>query len=415
MAVRFPEGLRAFNHRDFRIFWLGQLISLIGTWMQTVGQSWLILELTNSPFKLGLISTLQFLPMLALALVAGAVIDRLPKRKVVIGTQSIFMLLAFVLAALVWTGRVQYWHVAVLALLLGLVNTLDMPARQAFIVEMVGKEDLLNAIALNSAVFNGARILGPAAAGILIGKYGVALGFFLNGLSFIAVIAALFLIRAEGLPRPRLQGANILHEIAEGVRFAIHTPLIFFALSLLGSVSLFVINFGVLVPLLARNMLNQGAQGFGILMAAMGAGALIGAMILAMQGRSSPGIGVFVLLGSVLCVSAFATGFVHSFTLALVLMALTGGSQILFTSLGNTMLQVNSPDELRGRVMSFYALVFAGTTPIGSFFLGLITERWGAAAGWWSGGLFGLLSVGAIVLWFRARQGAGVGPLPTER
>ena len=201
----FPAGLRALNHRDFRLFWTGQLVSLIGTWMQSVGQSWLVLELTNSPFKLGLIGTLQFGPMLLFSFPAGAIADRLPKRRLILATQTALMLQAFLLAALSWTGHVQYWHVAILASLYGLASTLDMPTRQSFIVEMVGKDDLMNAIALNSAVFNGARIVGPAAAGILVARYGVPMAFLLNGASFLAVLLALLAMHAEGLPhiRPR--------------------------------------------------------------------------------------------------------------------------------------------------------------------------------------------------------------------
>ena len=188
--MRFPTGLRALNHRDFRLFISGQLISLVGTWMQRVAQSWLVLELTNSPFKLGLISALQSVPMLCFAFVAGAIADRLPKRRVLIGTQTALMGQAFVLAVLVWSGHVQYWHVAVLATCYGLAFTLDMPTRQSFIVEMASKEDLTNAIALNSTMVSGARMVGPAVAGLLVDRYGVAAAFGINGLSFVAVILA---------------------------------------------------------------------------------------------------------------------------------------------------------------------------------------------------------------------------------
>src|SRR5712691_2585855 len=188
--------------------------------MQSVGQSWLVLELTNSPFKLGLIGTLQFAPMLLFSFIAGAVTDRLPKRRLVITTQTAMLCQAFALAA---TGHVRYWHVAVLAVLFGIANTMDLPARQSFIVEMVGKDDLMNAIALNSAMFNGARVVGPAVAGLLIARYGVGLAFFVNGLSFVAVIAALLAVRAEGLPRTR-RGRSMAEEILEGVEYAVRTP-----------------------------------------------------------------------------------------------------------------------------------------------------------------------------------------------
>ncbi len=398
--MQFPTGLRALNHRDFRLFWTGQLISLVGSWMQTVGQSWLILQLTNSPFKLGLISTLQFFPMLAFSLVAGAITDRLPKRKVIIGTQATLMVLAFILSALASSGHVQFWHVAVLAVLLGLTNTLDVPARQSYVVEMVGKADLMNAIALNSAVFNGARILGPAAAGLLVARFGVAPAFFLNGISFLAVIAALLAIRTEGLPAPRPR-ASMGQEIRAGLRYAIRTPVTLFVLSLLLTVSLFVINFGVLIPLLARQMLHQEAQGFGLLMSSMGAGALAGAVALAFLGRQRPTLAIFTGAGAVLCTATLLVAGVQQFLPAAAMLAVMGFSQIIFSASANTILQVTTPDELRGRIMSLFALVFAGSTPIGSFFIGLITENLGAPAGFLSAGGLGLLSVVMIAAWWK--------------
>jgi len=193
-----PTALRALAHRDFRLFWSGQLVSLIGTWMQSVGQAWLVLELTNSPLRLGLLGTLQFGPILLFAFMAGAISDRIPKRRLLVGTQTALMLQAFALSALVWSGRVQYWHVAVLASLYGFANTLDMPARQSYIADLVGKEDLTSAIALNSAVFNGARVVGPAVAGLLVARYGPAAAFFFNEVSFLAVIVALLAVGTQG-------------------------------------------------------------------------------------------------------------------------------------------------------------------------------------------------------------------------
>ena len=398
MAV--PAGLRALQHRDFRLFWSGQMVSLIGSWMQTVGQSWLILELTNSPFKLGLISTLQFGPMLLFSLVAGAITDRLPKRRTIIATQTCFMLLAFTLAALVWTETVQYWHVAVLAVLLGTVNTLDLPARQSFIVEMVGKEHLGNAIALNSAVFNVARILGPVAAGLMVARYGVALAFTINGFTFLAVIFALTQVHSEGLPRPR-SGRSMLQEIGEGLRYALRTPLVGLLLATLSMVSLFAINYNVLVPLLARQVLGLEAEGFGALMSALGFGALSGALVMAAQTRSLPPLRNTMLQGLVLCVACLSMAFVSQFWLASVVLFVMGFSQIIFTTSINTTLQLLAPDELRGRVMSLYTLVFAGVAPFGSFLMGSITEVHAAPAGFFVGGGMGLLTMVAILAWWR--------------
>src|SRR5438477_388411 len=272
--MRVPPALRALSHRDFRLFWVGQSVSVVGSWMQTVGQAWLVLELTGSPFRLGLVSALQFAPLLFLALVTGVVIDRFPKRWLVAGTQLALMAPAFTLAVLAWTRTVQYWHVAALAVAIGVVNALDMPGRQSFIAEMVGRDDLLNAIALNSAVFNAARVIGPAVGGLLIARYGVALAFLLNGLSFLPAVLALLVMRGRDLP-PRRRRATIREEIRDGLRYAVRAPRVALVLSLVLVVSTFAINHNVTVPLIAREVLRQGADGLGELMAALGAGALV--------------------------------------------------------------------------------------------------------------------------------------------
>ena len=370
--------------------------------MQSVGQSWLVLELTSSPFKLGLIGTLQFAPMLLLSFVAGAVTDRLPKRRLVITTQTAMLCQAFALAALAWTGHVRYWHVAVLALLFGVVNTMDLPARQSFIVEMVGKDDLVNAIALNSAMFNGARVVGPAAAGLLIARYGVGLAFFVNGLSFVAVIAALLAVRAEGLPRaPR--GRSMAEEILEGVAYAVRTPRIALVLSLLLVVSVFLLNYNVLVPLLAREVLHQEAQGFGLLMAALGAGAVAGAIMLATLGRGRPPLAALVIPAIVLALATLSMSAVKEFWIAAGLLFIMGFSGILFMAGSNTTLQLTVPDEFRGRMMSLYAMVFVGVTPIGAFSFGSITGAFGVPTGFLVGGGLGLASILGLVGWWRFR------------
>jgi MFS family permease len=399
--MRFPIGLRALAHRDFRLFVSGQLISLIGTWMQTVAQSWLVLELTNSPFKLGLIGALQFGPMLCFSFVAGAIADRLPKRRVLIGTQTALMIQAFLLSFLTWTGHVQYWHVAVLATCYGLANTLDMPTRQSFIVEMVSKDDLPNAIALNSAMFNGARMVGPAVAGLLVDRYGVGPAFGLNGLSFVAVIVALAAMRADGLPSPT-QGTTVRAEIAAGLRYALYTPLVALILGLLLAVNLFCMNHNVLVPLLARDVLHEGAHGFGLLMAALGTGAIIGALALASLVTGRPALSL--ILGA----AGAATGLtllladIRHFEAALILLSLVGLAQIVFLASCNTTLQLVVPDRMRGRIMGLYAFVLAGVTPLGSLLVGTIAEWLGVSTAYALGGGLGMACVlGLGVLWQR--------------
>ena len=402
--MRFPAGLRALNHRDFRLFISGQLISLIGTWMQSVAQSWLVLELTNSAFKLGLIGTLQFGPMLCFSILAGAIADRLPKRSVILATQTALMLQAFVLSALAWTGHVQYWHVAVLAVCYGLATTLDMPTRQSFIVEMASKEDLTNAIALNSAMFNGARMVGPAVAGLLVDRFGVAPAFGLNGLSFLAVILALMAMRAEGLPRRR-EGTTVRQDIAAGLRYATGTPQVALILSLLLTVSLFVINHSVLVPLLAREVLHEGAHGFGLLMAALGTGSVIGALTIAGFGKSRIPLYLIIAAAAASSVLTLSLAAIHRFWAAMIVLTLVGLSQIVFMASCNTTLQMVVPDRLRGRIMSLYAFVFAGVTPIGSIFVGTVAEWFGVSVAYAVGGGLGLLSVLTLGLAWTHRSG----------
>ncbi len=400
--MQFPPSLRALNHRDYRLFFSGQLISLVGTWMQRVAQSWLVLELTDSPFKLGLVSALQSAPMLCLAFVAGAIADRLPKRRVLIGTQAALMIQALALAVLVWSGYAQYWHVAVLATCYGLANTLDMPTRQSFVVEMASKEDLPNAIALNSTMVSGARMVGPAVAGFLVDRYGVASAFGLNGLSFVAVILALAAMQAEGLPDAG-QGATVGQDIVDGLSYAARTPLVALTLGLLSIVGLFVINHNVLVPLLARDVLHEGAHGFGLLMAAVGVGAIVGALAVATRGKGRPPL--LVLLGTAAAASGLTVllAAVRNFWAAMLILTLVGISQIVFLASCNTMLQLVVPDHMRGRIMSLYAFVWVGVTPLGSLFVGTIADWYGVAAAYAAGG--GVALVLILGLGLLARRG----------
>ena len=397
-----PRGLRALGHRDYRLFWFGQLVSRVGTWMQSVGQAWLVLELTNSPLRLGLISTLQFAPVLLFAFLGGVLSDRMSKRRLIIATQVAMMLQAFALASLVATGHIAYWHVAVLASIYGIANSLDMPARQAYVVELTGKDDLMSAIALNSAVFNGARVVGPALAGILIGQYGVTAAFFINGVSFLAVLAALLAMRTEGAPHAGAR-ATVREELVQGTRYALRTPTITLVLGLLFFVSLFVLNFNVVVPLIARDVLGQGAHGFGLLMAALGGGAVLGALGVASAGLSRPTATMVVAGAAVTSLGVLSLGFVRSFGVAAAVLLVTGMAQIVFTSSANSTMQVSVPDGMRGRMMSFYVLVFVGVTPAGAFLVGVMAEHFGVSTACAVGGAAGLVSVATVTLLWRSR------------
>jgi len=365
---------RSLRHRNFRLFWFGQLLSLIGTWMQNVGQAWLVLELTHSSLKLGVVSALQFTPMLFLSFFTGPFIDYYDKRKIVIWTQVAFMVLAFTLALLVWSETVRYWHIVVLATLLGVVNTIDMPARQAFIFDIVGKDDLMNAVALNSSIFNAARAIGPALAGLLIAAVGTAACFFLNGLSYLAVLAALLLMKVECASCSEKPRFNVFLDIGEGIRYIRATPVVMVTILLVSVVSIFGTNFNILVPVFAKMELHRDAAAFGFLMSAFGCGALIGAVSLAFLSRYGPKPAF--LLGGGLSLSLFLIliGLQQSYGLTALLLGLTGWSLVTFFGMANTTVQLNTEDRLRGRVMSLYTLSFGGLTPFGSIFAGSVAH-----------------------------------------
>jgi MFS family permease len=392
-----PARLGALRHRDFRLFWSGQLVSLIGTWMQSVGQAWLVLELTGSPFHLGLVTALQFTPILLLSPVGGALSDRFPKRRIILLTQAAMMVQAFVLAGLVWSGQVRYWHVAVLAAIYGLGRAVDIPARQSYITDLVGRPDLPNAVALNSLVFNGARIVGPAVAGLLIARFGVAPAFSLNGLSFVAVLAALLAIRTPGDPDPAGR-LGIREGVWGALAYAARTPSTAFTLSLMVAVSVLVLNFNVVVPLVAKDVLDEGAHGFGLLMSSLGAGAVMAGIGLTLLRRDRPSLGFLAASAAVLSAGTASLALVGHFATAAALLVALGCFQILFSTGCNTTLQLETPDALRGRVMGLYALANAGMTPFGSILVGTVAEHLGVRAACALGGGGGLLAVIVFVL-----------------
>ena len=398
--MQFPPALRALNHRDFRLFWIGQSISSVGSWMQSVGLSWLVLELTNSPFRLGVVSALQFGPVLLFSAIAGVVVDRTPKRPLIIATQTALMVPAFALALLSWGGWVRYWQVAVLAALIGVVNALDMPSRQSFMVEMVGREDLLNAVALNSATFNAARVVGPAIGGLLIARYGIALAFLLNAISFLAVVISLFAVHAGSKAMPR-RGTTIREELADGIRYATRTPHVALILGLIFAVSTFAMNHGVLVPLFAREVLHQGVHEFGLLMASLGAGAVVGAIAIAIVSYGRPPLSSVVVPGVGVALAIVTLGFVRHFAVAATILFLVGVMQIIFQNACNTIVQVTVPDELRGRVMGVYMMVFAGATPVGASLIGSVAEGAGVPAACVVGGSLALVGVALQLAYWR--------------
>jgi MFS family permease len=398
------EGLRALRHRNFRLFWSGQLISLVGTWMQQVAQGWLVLTLTSDPFMLGVVVAAQFVPVMIFGLFGGIVADSLPKRGTLIATQTVAMTLAFILAVLTATGTVQVWEIVLLAFALGCTNAIDMPTRQSFVIEMVGREDIGNAVALNSAIFNAARIVGPAVAGLTIGVFDISTAFFINGLSFVAVIGCLVAMRPEELTAaartamPRTVGA-VFATLAEGLGYVRRTHVVLLGVSVVGLVSLVGMNFSVVVPAMARDVLGTGAEGYGFLMAASGLGSLAAALAVAFLGRPSQRVlvGGAIVLGVLEVVMALS----HSMALSLACMFGIGAGGIAMAMTANTAIQLTVPDVLRGRVMAVYTTVFAGSTPLGGLAFGAIAAISGVSAAILVGGLAALAIgiVAAIVAW----------------
>lgn len=401
--------LAALSHPNYRLFYSGQCISLIGTWIQRASQAWLVLILTDSPFLLGLVGAMQFVPVLILSLVAGVVIDRLPKRNVIIVTQVALGLQAFALSALVYTGRVAYWHVLVLAMLQGVCTAFDNPARQSFVVELVGREHLMNAVSLNSAIFNGARIIGPALGGLTMDMFGPALAFFLNGVSYLFVVAALFAMKMPEGAKVEQKSRKLWSEISEGLQYARQTPLIKNTLLLVGVIGVFALNFSVLVPVLARDVLKQQATGYGVLMSFMGAGALLGALTMAFFSHRGPQ--VHVMFAGALGLTALQIGmsFPIPYIAVGVLLFLAGWSQITYSATANSTLQVNTPNHLRGRVMSLYSLLHGGTAPFGNLFAGGVSSAFGARGGFLACGITGLMATLALLVGNKRRTARSSG------
>jgi predicted MFS family arabinose efflux permease len=396
-----PTGLRAFRHADFRRFFAAQLVAQIGSWMQTVAQSWLVLQLTSSPLKLGLIGTLQFGPILLFSIVSGALADRLPKKRLLIVTQSVLGGQALLLGALVYAGHVEYWHVAVLATGIGLANVLDSPARQSLVAEMVGRSDVSSAISLNSACFNSARIVGPSIGGLVIARYGIAPAFVANSIGFVIAIAMMASLRTRGLPQPG-SGAGVGQEILIGLRYVWRKPEMMLSLGLCFMVSFCVFNFTVYVPLVVRTVLGLGAEGFGFLMASLGVGAVSGALSLGMAGPRPPRPLMFAAAG-LACGGLLGLSLVRSFWPAMAMLFLTGFFGVIAVVGCNTTMQLASTDALRGRVMSIYTLVWGGVFPIGAFLVGAMSERWGVQRALATNGTIGLTGVLLLLGWWRLR------------
>ena len=398
MDRRRPGTFAALRHRNFRLFFVGQMISLVGTWMQRIAQAWLVLQITNSPFLLGVVGALQWLPVLCFALIGGVVADRVSKRGLIVVTQTIQMLQAFVLGALIITGVVRFWHVALLATILGASQAFDMPARQAFIFEMVEGSDTMNAVALNSTIVNVARLLGPAIAGAAIAWVGMSWAFFVNGLSFVPVIVALLMMQVRPLQPVRIT-TGVLAHLREGLVYLGRTSSALQIIILLAFQSVFVMNFTILTTVYAKDVLHMQAAGFGLLMSAQGAGALVGAITVASLAYLGPRPAFLFGGALILTLASIALATIHHFLPAAITLGIAGASMVAFTATVNTTLQLSAPDYLRGRVMAVYSLMMGGMTPVGALVTGALAQVWGAPGAFGVGGAVGLAALGGIFRW----------------
>jgi MFS family permease len=370
--VTLPRTFRALRHRDYRLWWFSQMVSLTGTWVQVVAQNWLVYRLTGSPAMLGLVNFVSLVPSLPMSLWAGSLADRFDKRRLVIIAQITLFVQASILAVLTLTGLVQVWHVMVLALFAGLAQALDMPSRQSFVIELVGKEDLTNAIALNSTIFNVARSAGPAVAGILVAAVGEGLAFSINAVSFLPVIGALLIMSTSSVRR-KINGSPG-RQIVRGFKYAGKNTLVWVIISVVGVSAFFVMPYSILMPVFAKEVFGGDADVYGFLMTCAGLGALVGALMVASLGtRSKRGL-ILTVANVAFAGIVFSFAFVHILWLAAALLVAAGFCFVMQNSLANTLIQINVSDRFRGRIMSIYFLVFMGAMRLGSLQAGYVAR-----------------------------------------
>jgi MFS family permease len=371
------KPLAALSYRNFRLFWFGQVISLTGTWMHSAAQGWLVFKLTNSPFYLGLVGSAISMPILLFSMAGGVVADRFFKRNIILAAQIILMFLTLALAVMVSTGIVTVWHVLAISFLIGTTNSFEIPARQSFFIEIVGKENLMNAIALNSAAFHSARMLGPTIAGIIMGSLGMAACFYLNSASFLATIIGLLRMRFKPEEIKTSPGTGIKKDFTEGLKYISGDSKIYTLILSSGIISFFGFPYVTFLPVYARDILNTGATGLGILMGCAGAGAFVGAVSLIVRGDiANKGI-ILALSGIAFSVALLVFSLSTAVWLSYCMLFIVGFGAINQIATANSLLQLAVPDQLRGRVMSSFTTVFLGMTTIGNFSLGILAQHIG--------------------------------------
>jgi len=409
--VSWRNTFAALKHRNFRLFFIGQLVSLIGTWMQTTAQGWLVYQLTGSKVLLGTVAAVGTFPMLLFALLGGSVADRYPKRTIILWTQTAMMLTAFLFATLVASGHITTWHILLLAALGGVAMAFDMPARQSFMVEMTNREDLMNAVSLNSSIVNGARVAGPAVAGLIMAHVGIAWCFLLNGVSFIAVIVGLFLMRLPAFIPPARPASTQRHVI-EGFAYVAKHRRVRILLLLFSVVGIFGWSYSVLLPAYATDILHVGETGYGALLSANGLGALAGALTVAAWGSRVPPrrmiLGGLWLFSIMLMLVAI----VRWYPLVLICLAIGGWGMILYFSTTNTLIQSSVSHAMRGRVMGIWALLFGGMMPVGGLESGFLSHAVGVP---WTVATGAIICAAAgVVTWLAVRRNPTSSEVPPE-
>ncbi len=404
IATTLRTTFSSLKYQDFRNFWFGQGISLTGTWMQRTAQVWLVYTLTRSPLLVGILGVCQFLPMMLFTLFAGVFVDRFPKKKILLLTQTVFMLQAFILTALTYFHVVQYWHILILSVLFGLTQTLDMPARQSFFIEMVGRKDVMNAVSLNSTIVNLAKIIGPAISGIVIVKFGPVFCFFFNGLSYIAVLWGILLIHTPDFVVQRNR-RHMLQEIKEGLQYIGKDRTLTNNALIMAVVCTFAMNNDVVIPVFAKTALQKGAYAYTALMSAAGVGSLCGALVMATTSKKGVKEGLLFFDGFGTAILQIIAAFTRQYWVCILLVAAIGWMNLTFINTANSIFQLKSSDEYRGRVMSVYSFLNQGSTPIGNFYAGTVMEHWGGGMGFLACGLTTFLLVIPVLIGKRHRAG----------
>ncbi len=380
-ASKFNNPFNPLKHKNFAYYFFGMIISQTGSWMQNVAQPWLAYRLTDSALLLSLVSALQFLPVLFFSLFAGVFIDRVSKKKILIITQTAFLVITMALAILTLSGRIQYWHLLITSTLMGITNTLDMPARQSFVIELVGKEDLMNAIALNSAVFNVARIFGPALAGLIMASFGPGFCFLGNSISFAAVLTSLFFINPLKIEKTSPKDVNIITNIKDGLIHIKKNNILVTTVVIMSAVNLLGMNYNVLVPVFTIQILKMSEITYGLIMSFMGFGSLAGALLTASISKSGPKRFMLYVVPFINAGVLILVGFLRNFYVILPILTINSFFNMMLMASANSSMQLNTTNEYRGRVMSVYTLVFAGMTPFGNVFAGAVSNSFGAAWG----------------------------------